>query len=112
METKTKLTSHKQCLFGFLLHKYPKKTNTDQRILQVFLICLKRNEPQNFKFGNHKKLFLQCQTPRNQGGRGAGRLQLPPLPLRLLLKLTFYNDLSKIDNDNEKIYQDHYHFEK
>ena len=87
METKTKLTSHKQYLFGFLLYKYPKRTNTDQRILQAFLICLKRNDPQNFKFGSYKKLFLQCQAPRNQGGRGAGRLQLPPPPPQTLAKV-------------------------
>ena len=53
---KTKLASHKQCLFRLLSPRNP----TDQSIPCVFPLCLKRNDPQTFKSASCKNPFLQC----------------------------------------------------
>ena len=37
-----------------------KKPHTDQIMLQVFLLCVKRNGSQTFKISSCKKCFLQC----------------------------------------------------
>ena len=55
---KTKFASQKQYLFSFLASV--KKTQTDQSIPQVFLLCLKKIEPQTFKNSSCKNPFLQC----------------------------------------------------
>ena len=46
--------------FVFLPLEMQKKTQADQNIPRVFLLCLKRNDPQTFKSGSCKNLFLQC----------------------------------------------------
>ena len=46
--------------FVFLPLEMQKKTQTDQSIPCVFLLCLKRNDPQTFKSGSCKNPFLQC----------------------------------------------------
>ena len=46
--------------FVFLPLEMQKKTRTDQSTLRVFLLCLKRNDPQTFKSGSCKNPFLQC----------------------------------------------------
>ena len=46
--------------FVFLPLEMQKKTRTDQSIPRVFLLCLKRNDPQTFKSGSCKNPFLQC----------------------------------------------------
>ena len=46
--------------FVFLPLEMQKKTQTDQSIPCVFLLCLKRNNPQTFKSGSCKNPFLQC----------------------------------------------------
>ena len=54
---KTKFASRKQYLFCLLTSRYAKKTRTDQSIPHVFLLCLKRNDPQAFKSGSCKNPF-------------------------------------------------------
>ena len=46
--------------FVFWPLEMQKKTRTDQSIPRVFLLCLKRNDPQTFKSGSCKNPFLQC----------------------------------------------------
>ena len=46
--------------FVSLTSRNAKKTRTDQSIPRVFLLCLKRNDPQTFKSGSCKNPFLQC----------------------------------------------------
>ena len=46
--------------FIFLPLEMQKKTRTDQSIPRVFLLCLKRNDPQTFKSDSCKNPFLQC----------------------------------------------------
>ena len=41
-----------QYLFRLLTSRNAKKTQTDQSMLRVFLLCLKRNDPQTFRSGN------------------------------------------------------------
>ena len=45
---------HKENLFAFLFSGNPKKTDTDQITLEVFLLYLKRNDSQKLQ-----KVFLQ-----------------------------------------------------
>ena len=54
---KNKFTSHKQHLFGLLFSGSPKKTHTDQSMLQVLLLFLKRNNSQTFKSVATAKTF-------------------------------------------------------
>ena len=56
---KTKVTSHKQHLFGLSFYRNAKKYHTDQSILQIFLVCMKRSDWQTFKC-NSKNLFPRC----------------------------------------------------
>ena len=56
---KTKVTSHKQHLFGLSFYRNAKKYHTDQSILQIFLVCMKRSDSQTFKC-NSKNLFPRC----------------------------------------------------
>ena len=56
--TQTKLASHKQHFVRLLTYRNPKKTQTGQSIPIVFLLCLKRNNPQTFKSGPAKTLFF------------------------------------------------------
>ena len=51
---KTKFASNKQYLFHLLTSRNTKKTQTDQSIPRVFLLYLKRNDPQTFKSGSWK----------------------------------------------------------
>ena len=44
----------------FLPLEMLKKARTDQNIPRVFLLFLKRNDPQTFKSGSCKNPFLQC----------------------------------------------------
>ena len=44
--------------FVFLPLELQKKTRTDQSIPHVFLLCLKRNNPQAFESGSCKNSFL------------------------------------------------------
>ena len=47
--------------FVFLpLAMQKKKIQTDQSVAHVFLLSLKRNDPQTFKSGSCKNLFLHC----------------------------------------------------
>ena len=46
--------------FVFWPLEMQKKTRTDQSIPRVFLVCLKRNNPETFKSGSCKNFFLQC----------------------------------------------------
>ena len=57
---KTKTTSHKKELFGFLLFRNAKKTHATQIILQRFLLCLRRNVSQSFKGGAAKTFSQVC----------------------------------------------------
>ena len=57
---KTKFTSYKQYLFGLLFCKNAKKVHTDQIILQVFLLCLKRSVLQTFESSSCNKHFAKC----------------------------------------------------
>ena len=57
---KTKFASLKQYLFCLLTSRNAKKTQTDQSMSQVFLLCMKRNDPQASKSGNCKQSLLQC----------------------------------------------------
>ena len=54
----------KQYLLGRLFSRNAKKTHHDQSALQVFSLCLKRNDSQTFKSSRCKKLFLQCACCR------------------------------------------------
>ena len=56
----TKFASLKQYLFRLLTSRNAKKTQTDQSMPRVFLLCLKRNDPQTFKSGSCKQSFLKC----------------------------------------------------
>ena len=58
--SKIKFASHKQYLFCLLTSRNTKKTRTDQSIPRVFLLCLKRNDPQTFTSASCKNPFLQC----------------------------------------------------
>ena len=49
-----------QYLLRLLTSRNAKKTQTDQSMPRVFLLCLKRNDPQTFKSGSCKHSFLQC----------------------------------------------------
>ena len=60
-----KFTSHKQYLFGRLFSRHANKTYTDQSTLQVFFLCIKRNDSQTFKSSSRKKLFVQCACYRH-----------------------------------------------
>ena len=44
----------------FITSRNAKKTQTNQNIQRVFLLCLKRNDPQTIKNGSCKNPFLQC----------------------------------------------------
>ena len=46
--------------FVFWPLEMQKKTRTDQSIPRVFLLCLKRNDPQTFTSASCKNPFLQC----------------------------------------------------
>ena len=46
--------------FIFLPREMQKKSQTDQSIPCIFLLCLKRNDLQTFKSGSCKNPFLQC----------------------------------------------------
>ena len=52
--------SLKQYLFRLLTSRNAKKTETDQGMPRVFLLYLKRNDPQTFKSGSCNHSFLQC----------------------------------------------------
>ena len=60
LQNKIKFAFHKLHLFHFLTSRYVRKTRTDQSIPRVFLLYLKRNDPQTIKSGGWKNLFLQC----------------------------------------------------
>ena len=55
---KTKFASLKQYLFRLLFSRNSKKTQTDQSMPQVFLVCLKKNDPQTFKSSSCKTVFV------------------------------------------------------
>ena len=57
---KTKFSSNKQYLFGFLFSRNAKKANVEPNILQTFLLCLKRNVLQTFKNSSFRNVFLKC----------------------------------------------------
>ena len=57
-----KFTSHKQYLFGRLFSRNANKTYTDQSTLQVFFLCIKRNDSQTFKSSSRKKLFVRVHV--------------------------------------------------
>ena len=57
---KLNLSLTSQIYFVLLPLEMQQKTRTDKSILRVFLLCLKRNEPQTFKSGSCKNHFLQC----------------------------------------------------
>ena len=46
--------------FVFVTSINAKKTQKDQSMPRVFLLCLKRNDPQTFKKGSYKHSSLQC----------------------------------------------------
>ena len=51
----------KQYLFRLPTSRNTKKTQADQSMSHVFLLCLKKkNDPQTFKSGSCKQYFLQC----------------------------------------------------
>ena len=52
-------TSHKQYSFGLIFSGNQKKIHTDNAFVQVFLLCLKRNDSQTVKSSNCQKRFLQ-----------------------------------------------------
>ena len=54
---KSKFSSSKQYLFGLLFSRNAKETHTDQSILQIFLLSLKKNISQTFKTAAPKKSF-------------------------------------------------------
>ena len=56
-----KFASHNQYLFSLLTSRNARKTQTDQSIPRVFLLCLKRNEPQTSKSSSSKNPFVQCE---------------------------------------------------
>ena len=57
---KTKFASHKQYLFRLFTSRNAKKTQTDQSMPHVFLLCRKKIDPQTFKNGSCKNFFFQC----------------------------------------------------
>ena len=57
---KTKFTSHKQYLFGFLAFRNTKKTPTDQIILPVFFTLSQNKRLINLESNNYKKRFPKC----------------------------------------------------
>ena len=60
LNIENKCTSHKQYLFGLLFSGNPKKTHTDQSIVQVFLLFEKKRLTNLQKYSNCEKPFLQC----------------------------------------------------
>ena len=58
ISTYRKLTlPHKQYLFRLLTSRNTKKTQADHIMPHVFLLCLKRNDPQTFNVAAPKSLF-------------------------------------------------------
>ena len=57
---KSKLASHKQYLLSLLTSTNTKKAQAKQNIPHVFLLCLKRDDPQTLKSDSSKNPFLQC----------------------------------------------------
>ena len=60
LHMENKFASHKQYLFGLLSTRNAKQTDTDQSILQAFLLCLKRNVSQTFQSSTCKKVLPKC----------------------------------------------------
>ena len=60
LHRETKFASHTQYLLRLLTSRNAKKTRTHQSIPRVFLLCLKRNDPETFKNGSCKNPFFQC----------------------------------------------------
>ena len=57
---KTKFASYKQYLICVFICRNAKETWTDQSIPLVFLLCLKRNDPQPLKVAAAQNPFIQC----------------------------------------------------
>ena len=57
---KTKFASYKQYLVCVLTCRNAKETWTNQSIPLVFLLCLKRNDPQPLKVAAAQNPFIQC----------------------------------------------------
>ena len=60
---KTKFASHKQYIFSLLTSRNARKTQTDQSITDVSLLCLKRNDTQKWqqeKLFSPLRLFVLC----------------------------------------------------
>ena len=60
LHIKNLIASHKQYLFSLLISKNAKKTQTDRSIPEVFLLSLKRNNPQTDTSSSCKNPFPQC----------------------------------------------------
>ena len=57
LHIKTKFASHKQYPFGIISSRNVKKTHTDQIMIQVFSLCLKRTVSQTFESKSCQKRF-------------------------------------------------------
>ena len=57
-------TYRKLNLFRLLTFRNAKKTQTNHRMPRVFLLCLKRNDPQTLKSGSCKRYFFSAYIIR------------------------------------------------